>query len=168
MQTMGLAGLVAAFGVLAALLLSVLLYSTWQWWIKATATLGLLLFYVATYLSIPPLLGWPTNHDVPKQFRLMAFSVEENQGVYIWANDLSKGVQIGTPRAYVLPYNKLLHEDIEIAGAKLKRGINIIGEVTTSEPPSSPQSADKKTGRKIANTVTFLEAPEALIPRHRR
>ncbi len=165
MQTIGFTGLVVAFGALAVLLLSVCLYSTWQWWIKAAATLGLLLLYVTAYLSMPPLLGWPTNHDLPKQFRLIAFSVEENEGVYIWANDLSKGVQIGTPRAYVFPYNKLLHEDIEIAGAKLRRGINIIGEISTIEPSSSPQSTDKKTGHKIAHTVTLLEAPEALIPK---
>lgn len=164
MQNLGLTGLVFAYGALAALLLSLYLYSNWRWWINAVATLGLTMFYIASYLSFPPLLGWPTNHDVPQQFRLLAFSVEENEGIYIWANDLSKGVQIGAPRAYILPYNKQLHEDIQIAGTKLRRGISIVGEITTFEPSPLPQSADKTPGSKIAQTVTFLDAPESLIP----
>lgn len=164
MQNLGLTGLVFSYGALAALVLSLYLYSTWHWWVKAAATLGLLFLYVATYLSIPPLLGWPTNHEVPRQFRLIAFTVEENEGVYIWANDLSRGVRIGTPRAYKLAYNKVLHEDIEIAGAKLRRGINIIGELSTPEPSSPLQSTDKKPGKKATQNVTFLEAPEALVP----
>lgn len=165
MQNLGLVGLLIAYGALAALLLSLYLRSDWRWWIKGAATLGLMWLYGAAYLSIPPLLGWPTNHNVPKQFRLIAFSVEENEGIYFWANDLSKGVQVGTPRAYVLPYNKLLHEEFLIAGRKLLRGIGMIGELTTSGPSSLPQSENKDSENKLAQTVTFLEAPEALIPK---
>lgn len=164
MQNLGLTGLVFAYGALAALLLSLYIYSNWRWWIKAAATLGLLLLYIGSYLSIPPSLGWPTDYDLPKKFRLLAFSVEENEGVYIWVNDLSKGVQIKTPRAYTLPYDKQLHEDIEIAGAKLRSGIGIIGKITTLETSHLPKSADKKPGSKAAQLVTFLDAPGALIP----
>lgn len=162
MQNLGLAGLVLAYGVLAALLVSVCLYSNWRWWVKAAATLGLILLYISSYLSIPPLLGWPTDNDIPKQFRLLAFNVEENEGVYIWVSDLRNGVQLGTPRAHVLPYSKELHKDIQVAGAKLRRGISIIGEITTLEPSLMRKAEDKQSG---STTVTFLEAPEALIPK---
>lgn len=164
MQNLGLTGLVFAYGALAVLLLSLCFYSNWRWWIKVAATLSLLLLYSASYFSIPPLLGWPINHDIPKQFRLLAFTVEESEGIYIWASDLSRGVQIGAPRAYILPYNKQLHENIQIAGTRLRRGISIVGEIATSKPSPASQSANTTPGSKNTHAVTFFDAPEALIP----
>lgn len=164
MPTLGLTGLVLAYVALAILLLSLHLYSNWNWWIKAGATLLLLCFYYVTYISIPPMLGWPTTYDVPKQFRLIAYSAEENKAIYIWANDLRDGVRLATPRAYILPYSKELHTNIDIAYAKIRRGGAIIGEIKEKAPSGKPKGEQTGTLKSQKLQVNFLDAPEALIP----
>ena len=55
-------------------------------------------FYLVTYYSMPPLLGWPTAADLPKRFNLVAIFVNEpdkSSGapgeIFLWATDLAKG-----------------------------------------------------------------------------
>ena len=69
MFTLGITGLVTAYVLLALLLLSVNLYSSWSWKIKFGSILLVTFFYAVTYLSLPPLLGWPTGDDPPARLR---------------------------------------------------------------------------------------------------
>lgn len=167
MPTLGTTGLVLAYVALAVILLSLHLYSNWKWWVKAGATIMLLCFYYITYLSIPPLLGWPTTHQLPEKFRLIAYTADENRGIYIWANDLRNGVKLATPRAYMLPYSKTLHTNIDIAAAKIRRGGKIIGEISEAPavgPNAKPKGAEIGTLKSNKIQVNFIDAPEALIP----
>lgn len=165
MVDIGLTGLILAYCALAALLISLYFYSNWSIWIKLGATLAVAFFFYTTYISIPPLLGWPTSQSIPKQFRLIAHSLDEKgKNIFIWANDLKYGVELRTPRAYRLPYNPKLAEQVDIAGAKIRRGGAIIGEV--QEPKRIP-GPDGKIPKELAPKelkINFIDAPEALIP----
>jgi hypothetical protein len=57
--------LVAAYVLVAVLLLSVNLYSRWSWQVKAATVIVVSLFYVNTYFSFPALLGWPISASLP-------------------------------------------------------------------------------------------------------
>ena len=76
-MTLGITGIIAAYILLAVLLLSINLYSKWPWQLKAGAIVITSAFYVITYFSFPALLGWPTTQDPPAQFRLLAAHVEQ-------------------------------------------------------------------------------------------
>ena len=75
-MTLGITGIIAAYILLALLLLSINLYSKWSWHIKAATIVLTSAFYIITYFSLPALLGWPTYQNPPTQFRLLAAHVE--------------------------------------------------------------------------------------------
>ena len=57
MYALGVTGLIAAYVLIALLLLSINLYSNWSWKVKACSIVVATLFYVITYLSFPPCWG---------------------------------------------------------------------------------------------------------------
>ena len=69
-MTLGITGIIAAYILLALLLLSINLYSKWSWHIKAATIVLTSAFYIITYLSLPALpvsythLTLPTNREV--------------------------------------------------------------------------------------------------------
>ena len=62
MYTLGIAGLVAAYILIALLLLSINLYSNWSWKVKAGSIVVTTLLYVVTYLSFPRCLAGRPEH----------------------------------------------------------------------------------------------------------
>ena len=57
--------LVAAYGIVTMLLLSLNLTSLWRWWVKAGAIIVTTVFFGVTYLAINGLMGWPTTQKLP-------------------------------------------------------------------------------------------------------
>ena len=106
MSSLGVAGLIASYIVIAILLLSLNLYSRWRWPVKAFAILLVSAFYVVSYRSIPPLLGWPVGQDLPKKFNLVAVYVAEpdkvtgDEGeIFLWLTSLDQGFKNLKPRS---------------------------------------------------------------------
>lgn len=163
MLNLGVPGLVAAYVALAVLLLSLHLYSNWSWWVKGAATLLLAGFYFVTYSSFPQLLGWPTPYDPPKRLYLIGIDIAEPDYVYLWARDLDQGLGLTTPRAYRLPYSKLLHREAEEAGHKLRKRIPVIGEIDAL-PNAGLTAADGEATTVKTPSVRFVDAPEGLVP----
>ena len=58
---LGVISLIGSYVLLALLLLSLNLYSNWGWRVKTGAIALVSIFYLVTYLSFPPILGWPTK-----------------------------------------------------------------------------------------------------------
>ena len=134
-MTLGISGLIAAYILLAALLLSVNLYSKWSWQLKTITIIITSVFYIISYISFPPLLGWPTNQKLPAHFRLLATEVHqpdkltgEEGSVFLWLKEVEDITTLVLPRAYVLPYSSLLHEKIINVQSKIDRGIPQLGE----------------------------------------
>ena len=94
-MTLGISGLIATYIVLAVLLLSINLYSKWSWQVKAMTILVTSAFYIISYFSFSPLLGWPTKQALPSHFRLLSSEVHqpdkltgEEGAVYLWAKEV--------------------------------------------------------------------------------
>ena len=163
MSNIGIGGLIAAYVALAVLLLSLHLYSSWNWGIKLAATLVLAAFYFVTYRALPEMLGWPTAYDLPERIQLIGIDVVEPHSVYLWARDLDRGLAPAAPRAYRLPYSTTLHEAAEAAGSKLRKGLPVIGEI---DPAGTAQilAGEGETVAPLRPQVRFVDAPEGLLP----
>ena len=116
-----------------------------------------------TYQSWPTLLGWPTERDVPELFYLHGALVEEPERIYLWGTDLGRGLGRTVPRSFALLYSPDLHDRVDKATRKLRKGLPVIGQVTP--PAAAPQSTDSLE-QVQANEVeiTFVDAPRSLVP----
>ena len=163
MTNIGIGGLIAAYVALAVLLLSLHLYSSWNWGIKLAATLILAAFYFVTYGTLPQMLGWPTSYDLPRRILVIGIDVAEPDHVYLWARDLDRGLGRTEPRAYRLPYSPALHQAAEQAGKKLRKGMPVIGEI---EPgvAGSLLVGEGEAAASVRPQVRFVDAPEGLLP----
>jgi len=168
--TLGIAGITAAYVVIALLLLSINLYSNWSWQIKAGTVILASVFYVITYMSFPPLLGWPTNESPPKQFRLIATHVQQPDkqagdkgAVYIWLSVIADMKTSSPPRAYKLPYSDGLHELVIHAKAKLDKGIAQLGEFEESSGPPIQVKYGSRTVTVPIN-IHIYDLPDPLFP----
>lgn len=153
--------LIAAYVIVAVLLISLNLYSNWHWLVKATTTTFVIGFFVVTFHSYSAILGWPTTREVPSQFYLHAVQVVEPTHIYLWGTDLDRGMGNTTPRAYGLPYSAKLHDKANKAGRKLRKGLPVIGQVSQT---GAPRSLSNEQINLIGDDLVFVDAPQALVP----
>lgn len=165
MHGLEVGALIAAYVALGTLLLSLHLYSNWNVWIKAAATIVLTGFYYVTYVSYPQLQGWPlATERLPSRLYLLGIQTVEPNSIYLWARDLDQGFGNKRPRAYELPYSKSLHQRASRAGRKLRRNIAVMVEI---DPLPEGGRALVKEGMGavvLSSTVRFTEIPEGLSP----
>lgn len=163
MLNFGITGLTIAFFGVVALILSLHLYSRWPPLIKALATLAGVFLCAVTYSSYPGLLGWPAEEKVlPSRLFLLAIQIEEPRRIYLWGRDMDAGLGKDRPRAYEIPYTVKLHQEVERAGSKLKRGLPVIAQRRASEGPRL--RSDEASEIERGPLIEFVEAPEGLIP----
>jgi len=169
--TLSISGLVAAYILIALLLLSLNLYSRWSWQVKAGAIVVTTAFYIVTYISFSPLLGWPTDQPPPSNFRLIAAHVQqpnkitgENGAIYLWLSQIDNLSKISPPRAYELPYSNNLYEKIVEANAKLKKGVPLLGEVEEFDRTNMVQVEDQSRMGQESLNIQFYDLPDPLIP----
>lgn len=171
MVELGTAGLVAAYVLVALLLLSINLYSRWPWWVKAGTIVLTSAFYIVTYFSFPPLLGWPTEAKLPERFRLISAYVQEpnkatgSEGnIYLWATSVAAGTDTSEPRAYRLPYSNELHQKVSAANVKLRKGLAQLGETHESKKAKIEHPLDVSRGGQKSLDVEFYDLPDPLFP----
>lgn len=185
---LGTSGLVAAYVVVALLLLVLNLNARWSWTVKALAIAMVSALYLVTYYSIPPLLGWPTEQRLPKRFNLIAVYVQEPDKasgrageILLWASDMAEGLRGAEPRSYRLPFSQSLHEKVQEAGNKIRKGLPQLGEVKEEKIAGKAKAAssaegEQKTvdtpgksaaavagGQSSAN-IEFYDLPDPLFP----
>jgi len=165
--------LVAAYIVLAVLLLSLNLTSLWRWRIKAAAIMFTTVFFAITYRSVNDLMGWPTTQRLPPRFNLVSTLISEPNkkthdpgGIYLWAEELSAdNVPSGRPRSYQLNYSDALARKVSSAQEKRDRGVDVMGRVYDDDPGGQERQGDIKMGeiRKsdeqnaATDTVPFMD-----------
>jgi hypothetical protein len=166
---LGITGIIAAYILLALLLLSINLYSKWSWQVKAAAIVLTSVFYVVTYCSLPALLGWPTSQNPPSQFRLLAAHViqpdkETNTSgtVYLWLSKIINMTELSEPRAYEFDYSTELHEKIINVNAKLDKNIAQIGEFKEPDDLFNEVNEQRRGVRSIK--IEFYDLPDPLFP----
>jgi hypothetical protein len=166
---LGITGIIAAYILLALLLLSINLYSKWSWQVKAIAIVITSAFYVISYYSFPPILGWPTTQNPPAQFRLIAAHVVQpnkeagkSGAVYIWLTEIENMTDLPEPRAYELQYSNELHERIVNVKSKLDKDIAQMGEFKDPDDTFN-QVDEQKRGVKSVH-IEFYDLPDPLFP----
>lgn len=166
-------GLVAAYIVLAVLLLSLNLTSLWRWWIKGAAIIITTIFFGVTFQTLNGLMGWPTTQKLPARFTLVwSLAVEPDKKtnspgcIYLWAEELDgNNVPSSTPRSYQLPYSDALARQIAGAQEKRDRGVEVMGRVEEARSREEELKTDIKIGRierngeenGAADTVPFMD-----------
>ena len=168
-MTLGITGIIAAYILLALLLLSINLYSKLSWHIKAATIVLTSVFYIVTYFSMPGLLGWPTSQNPPSQFRLLAAYVEQPDkekntkgAIYLWLSKIINMTDLTEPRAYEFDYSPELHEKIINVNAKLHKNIKQIGEFKDPDDIFNQISEQKRGVKSIK--IEFYDLPDPLFP----
>jgi hypothetical protein len=166
----GVLALAASFLFLVLLLAGAAAGAAWDWRVKVSAIAAASLFAAATTLSIPGLLGWPTDQVPPSRFRLLAVNVQQPDkqtrdpgAVFLWAVDAGNLAQDAQPRAYRLPYSGSLHEAAAAAASRLGTGVAQLGELSGSEPPAGGWLEEPGAGQAVV-TLKFYDVPDPLYP----
>lgn len=165
------AGLVAAYVLIALLLVIVSLYARFNWQIKALIVVLVSTFYIVTYCSFPPLMGWPTDAKLPERFNLVAMSVEEPNKtsgdpghIYLWLTNLEKGPGRDQPRAYSVPFSASLHAKVVDAGTKMRKGLPQLGELVEEDLGPNGRPSDESRGGQQSVDIDFFDLPDPLFP----
>ena len=165
-------GLVFCFLILAVLLLSLNLYTSFHWSVKAAAVVVVSAFYVLGYQSLMALLGWPTNQSLPEEFRLVGVQVYEPEeitlsegAIYLWVTSMSDNAGQSTPRAYRIDYEENLHQKLVRAKVKDKGGVPQMGKLKTSDAGDQTIS-DLDLSKLAAQSVDmdFFDLPDLVLP----
>jgi hypothetical protein len=145
-------GTVAAYGLLALLLLSLNIFSLWRWWVKAAAMLVTAAVFLGAYVIISGLIGWPSEGQLPPRFALLNTYVEEpdkQRGdpghIYLWVQEINaEQIPISPPRAYALPYVTETMKGVTESQEMLDRGEAVLGESKTQVTATSDKPAEKE------------------------
>ena len=158
-MTLGYVGVIAAYVIIAVLLLSLNIAPRWAWWVKATAIIVTAAFFVVTYYSMIDLMGWPVKERLPEKFQLLWAKVNEpdkllNQpgAIYMWVEALDKNnVPNGIPRAYRLPYTQPLETGIENALDMITAGQEVGGTAEMYDQEEQDRGTDAQQLAQLQN-----------------
>lgn len=169
MFTFGHGAIVSSYVAIALSLLLLTLFSRWRWPGKV-ALIGLTtLAYCAIYFTLPALLGWPTDRNVPRRFNLIGVFIQEPDqrtgepgSVFFWATDLDAPHE-QRPRAYRLPFSLQTKAVFQEGQGKLRQNIPQIGEVEEDDEVHGVPLDRGQLGMKSVK-VKIEDAPPAGPP----
>ena len=171
-----------SYMVLAALLLSLNLATPWRREIKTAAIIIVSLFYLGAYHGAQNLRGWASSDSPPSPFKLHYAVVEEPDkaagtkgAIYLLAQRIDeRGVGIGEPRLYELPFSPELAEEIDEAMAQKETGkdlqANLSYQAANAEDVDEIERRDGKKARPDAMgdeerlKLNFRELPTVSLP----
>jgi hypothetical protein len=151
-MTLGFVGVIAAYVIVAVLLLSLNIAPRWAWWIKATAIIITSAFFVISYYSMIDLMGWPVKARLPEKFQMLWAKVNEPDkllntpgAIYMWVEALdANNVPTGLPRAYRLPYTQPLETGIENALDMIAAGQEVGGTANMMDDQEQRRGEDQQ------------------------
>lgn len=163
-------GLSITYVALAALLLSIFLFTKIPSWIKLSCILLISSFYYLTFSSYLGLLGWPTNQKLPEDFLLLASSITEPDDslgepgvIFVWLSTFEDNFPANEPRAYKLPYDLELHASLDEALRQQRRGNVQLGRtVEKIESAVLPKNMNQ-FGQK-RQKIEFYALPDPELP----
>jgi hypothetical protein len=165
----GHGAIVSAFVVTALVLLGLGLYSTWSLRTKVGAIVFVTVAYLLVYFSLPLMLGWPTDRQVPRRFNLHAVYIQdpdkvtgEAGSVFFWASDLAPGADM-RPRAFRMPFKASFKSVFQEAQGKLRQNIPQEGEIELADEPQGVPLDWSRLGQKSVK-LKFKDAPANLPP----
>ncbi len=175
---------VAAYVMIAVLLLSLNLVSRWRWWIKGAAIVITGAFFVASYFAISAVRGWPSNDWLPERFSLVATRVVEPDqftgdagAIYLWVEKLDENnVPDGHPRSYQLAYTAPLADAADGAQNLLDDGQEVQGTIDQTQRDDTEDAQNANLNGNPGGTgqatnfdptefnLTFNDMPAVTLP----
>lgn len=129
------------FLIMVAILLWYNIATKGSWLIKLFLIIAVPIFGIAVWRSLDSYLGWPTPEQLPEKFILLWAEVREPNPkvgepgkICLWTYSYKESKDgdspgafdyrpsVGEPRAYKLPYSRLLHQQAEQAKEMIKGG----------------------------------------------
>lgn len=103
-----------------------------KWWLINFVCI----FCLILWFSVSSYLGWPSDSEMPSEFRLMGFVSDEPKNLFILASrDVKEGVSLqklfeyrtqDKLRLYKAPYDKEFHKNLEAAMERVNKGSYVI------------------------------------------
>lgn len=154
--------LVAAYAALA-LGLAWTIASGSSWWWRAPYIVAAPALAFALWLGRPDPAGWPTIAGIPAHATLQWALVDEPNPstsdpgrIYLWLD-----VGATAPRAFSLPYSRALHEQVQHALDRVKRGQSIaVARAAARAHGSRRSTAPGEQG----SSLHFYAHPPVLLP----
>ncbi len=166
---LGQGGIVSAYVIVSLVLIGLGLYSRWSLKIKLAAVILVTAAWLAVYFSLPHLLGWPTDQNVPRRFNLFGVYIQEpdphtgeSGTVFFWAGDLAPGAD-PRPRAYKMPFKATYKSVFQEAQGKLRQNIPQEGEIELDDEAEGRPLDWTRLGQKSVK-IKFRDAPVNLPP----
>jgi hypothetical protein len=177
--------LAIGYALVVALLLNIWIATKWSVAFKVSLVIIVTLLYVGTYFGLKEIQGWPATEPLPDSFRLLWAKIDEpdkrsnSKGqIYLWIQEVDVAERIsGQPRAYKLPYQIDLAEQVEDAINKLGEGATLNGQRTRgllkqdtdAEAPKSPLTEPADDSDAVGFTdgrilIEFTELPKNTLP----
>jgi len=94
---------------------------------------------------------------------LHAINIDEPNRIYLWGADIDQGLGRTVPRSYSLPYSTELHDSVDKAGRKLRKGLPVIGQVVNNAA-TNDQITSLDQVQTADTDIVFIDAPQGLIP----
>ena len=155
--------LIVSLAYVVPLLLLVSAWLVWsrKQWFRIFVLILLPAAYVLHYIGIEKIEGWPSRSDLPDQFELLGSDIIEPNAqhdldgqIHIWAK-VQGQVE---PRAYILSYDRELHELLFRAKKKLNQGIRQQGSMRGRERAGDGVSVGND------RELFFTDVPPIVLP----
>jgi hypothetical protein len=140
-------GIGILFCILSCLLLWVIIGGRGHWLVKLALILPTVWFSLAISNTLPTMLGWPSEDEIPAKFEVFWIKVTNPSltkgaegSILVWLEDLGKqGDEYDSiwslyrpgndePRVHRLPYSEQLHKQANQALDLIKKGKRVAGE----------------------------------------
>lgn len=112
--------------LVAALLANIGIFSPRRMWLKVSALMAAALFIPLGYSSLSELMSRPKpvamewlRRELPEA-TLLSANMQENKAIYLWL----KVPEVDEPRAYTLPWNRKLAEQLQEAQREAQKNRN--------------------------------------------
>lgn len=132
-------------------------------WLNIVILVALPFFYVAHYVLLEGIQGWPTETPLPERFELVAFEVSEPRPMTKERGDILLWVrttQAEQPRVHRLDYSRALHQSLLAAGERQAEGRTQVGERSVQHGGKRGEAGDPLA----ADNVVFRDQPSPRLP----
>jgi len=135
-------------------------------------------FYYLTWQGYIELLGWPSEQDLPDNFRISWVVIEEPNkltkeegAVYLWVRSIDRiGMAEGKPRSFKMNWSEENHRKAQLALSKLQEGEQLNGKKTygviekNEGNKANPYDSYEGETEEGAPSFEFTEVPPPSLP----
>jgi hypothetical protein len=163
--------LMVLYAVLAFLVLALCLFTRWSVWVKTLSILVVTGFCLLSYDVLLGLLGYPAKQDLPARFVFHSAVViapdknkQDSGRVYLWLSEITPDGPTRLPRAYEIPFDKELGNQVQEGLRRSKEGLVQIGETLENEKRNSAGVLGGIVTKANSQRFRLKDLPEPALP----